>query len=234
MRPVVLAVRRQLNLAKGRGLKRRDRALKSEAAFWEGWFQRSDANLAERLDPSLTDPAVLSCLSRIDREQVSIIDVGAGPLSTLGTEAPGKQIRLVPVDPLAEDYARILAELEITPLVETQPCSGEDLRERFEPESFDIAFAENALDHASDPLRIIENMCALVRKDGFVVLNHGENEGERAAYADLHQWNFQQRGGRCVLWRPESEVDLETAVDGQIKCWTKPSDPPRVICVIEK
>lgn len=227
----MLAVRKRINLAKGpRG---RDRALAKEVAFWEGWFDRSDANVAERLDPHVTDPAVLSCLSRIDREQVSIIDVGAGPLSTLGTQAPDKQLSLVAVDPLAADYARLLEERGITPLVQTQFGSGEDLLEQFELERFDIAFAENTLDHTEHPLTIIENMFALVRKGGFVVLIHNENEAENAAYADLHQWNFQERDGACIIWRPGRQLDLRS-VGGTSECWTERPNRPRIVCVIER
>jgi SAM-dependent methyltransferase len=231
LKPAVLAVRKRINLAKG--LRGRDRALAREVAFWEGWFDRSDANIAERLDRAVTDLAVLSCLSRIDRKQVSIIDVGAGPLSTLGTQAPGKQLSLVAVDPLAAEYARLLDERGIMPLVQTQFGAGENLLEQFEPESFDIAFAENTLDHTADPCTIIENMIALVRKGGFVVLIHNENEAENAAYADLHQWNFQQRDGTCVIWRPGRQVDLRR-VGGSLECWTERPNRPRVVCVIER
>jgi hypothetical protein len=125
------AIRRRINLAKG--FRGRGRALAHELSFWEDWLDRPGVNVADRLDPALTDPTVLSCLSRINRKQVAIIDVGAGPLSTLGTQAPRKQISLVAVDPLAADYARMLRERGITPLVRTQFGQGEDLVEQFEP-----------------------------------------------------------------------------------------------------
>jgi SAM-dependent methyltransferase len=232
----VLLRRYRLALGPVRG---RDRALAAEVAFWKSWFDRSDVNVDERLDPVLTDPVVVGCLARIPREDVSIIDVGAGPLTTLGTQFPGKRVWLTAVDPLADQYARILRERSITPPVVTERCSGEELLARFEPECFDIAFSENALDHSVDPLPIIENMVRLVKVGGFVVLRHNLNQADSVDYATLHQWNFEEQEGRCIIWREGTHLDLGRALSGKgtlVECRTEQgSDGVRhVVCVFEK
>ena len=58
-----------------------------EATFWEGWFTLPEADLQRRLDPAVDDPTVLECLSRLPGARAVVLDVGAGPLSTLGTRA---------------------------------------------------------------------------------------------------------------------------------------------------
>jgi SAM-dependent methyltransferase len=232
------AARRALTRAKvavgpsrGRGL-----SLRAEARFWRGWFDLPGANLDERLDPAIIDKTVLACIARLPAAEVSIIDVGAGPLSTLGTQAPAKRVRLTAVDPLADRYDTLLRERGITPLVRTQSCAGERLLELFDPETFDLAFAENSLDHAAEPLRIIHNMVTLVGPGGFVVLNHGPDEAEGSGYRQLHQWNFRERDGRCILWRPGTEYDLAAEFPGvSVACEVEHRrDGRRVICVMRK
>ena len=234
-RPRLRAVLKRYRVTRGpaRG---RGRALKAEAAFWERWFALPEADLERRLDPGVDDPAVLECLSRLPGEEAAVLDVGAGPLSTLGTRAAGKRVRLTAVDPLADCYDETLAKVGVTPLVRTLRCSGEELLDRFEPASFDIAFAENALDHCVDPLTVIRNMVAVVRRGGFVILNHATDEAEHAGYGSVHQWNFRDEQGRCILWRPGSKHDLAEALRGvTVHCRTeKRLDRERVVCLIER
>ncbi len=40
---------------------------------------------------------------------------------------------------------------------------GEQLLTMFEPETFDLTFARNALDHSYEPIRVIRNMIGLVK-----------------------------------------------------------------------
>jgi SAM-dependent methyltransferase len=102
--------------------------------------------------------------------------------------------------------------------------AGERLLEHFGPEHFDIAYSRNALDHAVDPLGIVEQMLAVVRPGGHVVLRHVRNEAVRQAYVQLHQWNFDERDGRPVLWRPGREIDVAHALEGRarVECSVEP------------
>jgi SAM-dependent methyltransferase len=115
----------------------------------------------------------------------------------------------------------------IIPPTRTLQCSGEELLEPFTPGSFDIAFSENALDHALDPLKIIRNMVAVVRPGDFVILNHAPDEGEHAGYGNVHQWNFRDEKGRCVLWRSGAEHDLSEVLDSvTVHCGTEQRGSP--------
>lgn len=211
----------------------RDRHLRGELQFWDHWLSTDKARVDERLNPTLDREVVLKCLATLPGEAVSIIDVGAGPLTTLGTEVPGKKVSLTAVDELGEQYRRLLERHSISPVVWTEPCSGEELSKHYGEESFDIAYAENALDHTVDPLRVIQNMVSIVKPGGYVILNHHVNEGDQEDYGHLHQWNFEERGGRCVLWRGRERHDLAEVFADNCKIESYTSDGS-VKCIIKR
>jgi SAM-dependent methyltransferase len=155
-------------------------------------------------------------LERLGADTISILDVGAGPLTRLGYRFPGKTLEVVAVDPLAGEYDRLLREAGLVPPVRTIAVAGEELLEHFGSRRFDIAYATNALDHSADPLAIIENMVTLVRPGGAVLLRHKRNEGQSAGYGGLHQWNFDVVGDRLVVWNDASRVDLGTALGARV------------------
>ena len=53
-----------------------------------------------------------------------------------------------------------------------------------------MVHAVNSLDHSADPIAGIEEMLAMTRSGGFVVLLHEENEGRNELYFALHKWDF--------------------------------------------
>ncbi len=180
------------------------RELPHRVATWPDYIRRADPRAPVR------DPLMKVLIAGVPRETVSIIDVGAGPLTSLGKTYPGKALKITATDPLGREYARLMEEAGIEPPVRPIACRGEDLLERFAPSSFDIAFARNALDHSVDPRRVIANMVRLVRGDGFVLLKHRRNEGQAHAYRGLHQWNFDIEDGQLVISRPgRGKVELQ-------------------------
>jgi hypothetical protein len=96
-------------------LRGRERALRTEVAFWERWLTQEEVKVEKRLDSRLTDSAVVECVSRIAENDVAIVEVGAGPLTTLGNAFPRKRIFLTATDPLAGEYKRVLRKVGITP-----------------------------------------------------------------------------------------------------------------------
>ena len=184
-----------------------------EVAFWErvlpsrlakGGLYTDATSGQSRADPEapISDAVMSELLDRIPGRAVAILDVGAGPLTAVGKTHPGKALQITATDPLADDYDRILDELDFEPPVRTIAVSGEDLLNRFERGSFDIAFARNSIDHAADPVEVIRTMLALVKPGRFVVLWHQPAEGERWRYHGLHQWNFVYEDGALVIRRP--------------------------------
>jgi SAM-dependent methyltransferase len=194
---------------------------KSEVDFWAGWLTGApgteqwadDRELRLAPETEIRDPLVRAELERIPAEEISILDVGAGPLTSLGYRYPGKTLTIVPVDPLAEDYARLLRDACLDPPIRTIAVAGEALLEHFASRRFDIAYASNSLDHSADPFTIISNMVSVVRAGGIVLLRHKRNEGESARYGGLHQWNFDAVDGSLLLWNNAVEVNVSAALE---------------------
>ena len=178
----------------------------NELEFWRRELQTRIVEMPEyrrRMDPDaeVTDPTLREVLERLDAAVPSVIDVGSGPLTAVEKRYGDKRLDVTAVDPLAGEYCAFMREAGIEPPVWPRDCSGERLLEMFGRERFDIAFSRNALDHAVDPMRVISNMVELIKPGGAVVLEHLRREGERQAYRNLHQWNFDVDDTELMLWR---------------------------------
>jgi SAM-dependent methyltransferase len=195
-----------------------EKGVEHELEFWERWFSSGGHlwrdDYEQRLDPNavLQERLIVDRLPEVAADPVSILDVGAGPLTFLGKRYPGRLIQITPVDALADRYDELLARFGIEPPVRTLLCPGEKLLERFDPEIFDVAYARNSLDHSYDPLAIIRNMISVVKTGGFVVTRHVRAEGEHQRYSGFHQWNFDIEGGHLVLWNKAAKHDVTEAV----------------------
>jgi len=205
----------------GRGRRLLWRRRKStEVDFWADWLVgapgteqwASDRESRLAPDTEIRDPLVRAELERNPAREISILDVGAGPVTWLGFRYPGKTLTIVPVDPLADDYERLLHEAGLDPPIRTMRVAGEELLEHFGARHFDIAYATNSLDHSADPFTIISNMVAVVREAGVVILRHKRNEGESARYGGLHQWNFDAVNGSLLVWNNAVEVNVSSAL----------------------
>ena len=202
----------------GRKLLWREKGVSHELDFWTRWLTTKGLHWPDdyerRLDPDapLDEPLVVERLSELG-EDVSIIDVGAGPLTILGKRYPGKSLHITPVDPLAREYDRLLAEFGVEPPVRTAFCPGEQLLERFRPGEFDVAYARNSVDHSFDAAKVVRNMVALVRPGGYVLLRHVRREGEHMKYSGFHQWNLDVEDGRLVLWNKVLRHDLTSELE---------------------
>lgn len=187
----------------------------SEIAFWRRWItthgDRWPDDYARRMDPvaEVQDPLIIACVEATDHDPVRVLDVGAGPMSIVGSRCGGRALEVTAVDPLAEAYEGLFADVGVRPPVRTVKGCGEDLFDLFEPGTFDVAFASNALDHATDPVLCVHNMARVVRPGGFVVLRHFRHEGETRGYGGLHGWNFDCVDGDLHVWdRHRTSTDV--------------------------
>ena len=94
------------------------------------------------------------------------------------------------IDPLADAYDRLLDKYHVKPIIRTQKAYAESLTTRFPPNTFDLVFARNSIDHARNPEMAILQMIEVAKTGCYVLLVHYVNEAERAGYTGLHQWNF--------------------------------------------
>jgi SAM-dependent methyltransferase len=172
--------------------------------------------LAQDPRRKVDDPLLIEHLKSYALSDVKIIDVGSGAITTFGYTYPGKSIEVTAVDPLADYYARLLARQGVHVPFPTIKGDGETLLDRFAPCSFDFAYARNSLDHSYDPLTIVRNMIALVKPGGYVLLKHYRNEGG-SHYEGLHQWNFDCRDGKFVIWNARRTQVVTDLVNDEVE-----------------
>jgi SAM-dependent methyltransferase len=206
------------------------RRASDETRYWAEALQADDARtaFADRLDPAaeIDDPVLIRALEEIAASDVSILDVGSGPLTSVGKVYPGKKISIVATDPLADDYASVLRDCRLDPPLLPIACGGEEIVERFGEEAFDIAFALNSLDHSADPRSVLDNMLAAIKPGGRVALRHMRNEGERNGYFGIHFWNIDCEDGRFLIWNrtERHDVTAELADRFEVESWTSGED----------
>lgn len=167
--------------------------LKSEVRYWESYIQTKGLERPDIYElkfdsdlPLQPRPAALL----YPQAEIHILDVGAGPLTYLGRKFQGARLHITAVDPLADEYDRILAKYQVQPLIRTEKLAGEELTLRFLPNSFDLVFARNSIDHAYDPEKVILGMVEVVKPGKYVLLEHIPNVADNSHYSGLHQWNF--------------------------------------------
>jgi len=176
-----------------------------EIQFWTDALRDPDnkwlrSEYQERTDPNFElQPELRELIPAPGGATVRILDVGSGPLTRVGKRWPGRELQIIAVDPLANEYNLLFERLSLQPLVPVAPVHGEKLLETFPANSFDLAYASNSLDHSYDPLLVIEQMLGVVRPGRYVYLWHFANGGVTEEYTGLHQWNFDIRNGDFVL-----------------------------------
>lgn len=156
--------------------------------------------------------------------EVRILDVGAGPLTSVGKRWPGRTVTITPVDALAREYDRLLREAGVVPLVRTVYAEAEQLTGRFLTDWFDLVCCQNALDHMVDPLLAVQQMLEVVKPGHAVVLLHVVNQAENQSYAGLHQWNVCVEGDEVIVWNKRERFSLTLMVRAKARivvepCW---------------
>lgn len=217
--------------------------LADESQFWaealaNGGEKWDRSEFDTRTNPQLELQSELRALINApDGATVRILDVGSGPLTRLGKIWEGRSVEITAVDPLAEDYKKILQELEIPVSVVPSFAEAERLREVFQADTFDLAYASNCLDHSYSPLTAIKEMLAVVKPGRWVYLWHFIDAGIQERYQGLHQWNFGERDGDMTVNDGRRHFSLQKELDGFGEVQTRRErafDSPVVIAQIRK
>lgn len=189
-------------------------AKNNEIAYWRNWLNSKGGpwpdDYANRMDPELPLQDRIALYLPDAPGGLSIIDVGAGPLTILGKKWM-HPLEVVATDALANEYDALLAEADIVPIAKTQYCPTEQLVNRFGCDKFELAYARNTLDHSIDPIKCLAEMISITKPGCAIVTEHSRNEGEVHKYKGLHQWNFDLMNGAFYCWRGEIRIDVGTA-----------------------
>lgn len=199
-----------------------ERGAEDEVRYWHDWLASQGVAYAhdsvaahrefrERFDPDMPLQQLYRDLIGAPKGAVvRILDVGAGPATTVGKVWPGRELNVVAIDPLGARYHVWLRHYELFPPVRTQPMKGEDLWAYVGWHGeFDLTHMHNALDHSADPVAIVRGMLACTKPGGVVYLRHHSNEATREQFSGLHQWNFYECGGSMWMQTPGGDaIDL--------------------------
>lgn len=153
--------------------------------------EQRQAEFPKLMPPFVEEAAAVS-------RPVQVLDVGSGPLSPLCWGVDRKLFVLTAVDPLARDYARLLARHHIDFPIQPIEGTAENLRRLFSAGQFDIVYSRNALDHAMDVRRGIEAATEVLRDGGVLYLEGFVREGTHGGWQGLHQHDLVPEGGALI------------------------------------
>lgn len=198
-----------------------ERALDDELGFWR--WSLEQGHFTERLDRNrLLQPELAGLLEQCapSADEALVIDVGSGPLTTVGSRWT-HPLRVIAIDPLADRYNALMDKLGVVPPVRPVRGSAESLSSTVAEASADLLVMNNALDHSFEPLQCVLNLVTAARPGCFVYLNHFANEAERENYRGLHQWNIFRRGADTIVSSTTREHSLAGVLAGKATVSTR-------------
>ena len=197
-----------------------------EVGFWQNCLRTGGAQWPDeyrsRLDPRRPfDSKVEQAIRHTGSRGIDILDVGAGPITSLGYVSRKFDIKITATDPLADAYTVLLDEAGVTPPVKTGKYFGENLLQDFGGRRFHVCHSSNALDHSLDPRTILVAMARLLAPQGLLYVRVYRNEGESTRYSGMHNWNFDRdENNNFILWRAGEKYrineELADLVEGEV------------------
>lgn len=200
-----------------------EKQLPTELAFWDAVIGGTHSNkdwvssFRGRARGEYEFPAHLKPLLPAGAAMVRILDVGAGPHSVIGLTGAPAWVEITAVDPLADEYARIMAKHGVTPRVPNTKGSAEDIASMFAADSFDLVYSRNALDHSFDPAAALEAMTKVCKPGGHIYLEGSINEGVNENYHGLHFWNFMPVDDDLVIWNKTSARSMGRMLGSRVR-----------------
>jgi SAM-dependent methyltransferase len=169
--------------------------IQTELNYWKDQIRRQNSEAwrteyATRLNPDAPLQDVIA--KHIDRtvKVNRILDVGSGPLTSINRKCGFCEVSITAVDPLADFFNELMAARGITPPVRPVTGWGERLTEQFGEDQFDITYSRNAVDHSYDPIKCIDEMIKVTRKNRYVIVEMNERAGSLEHWHGLHQWDL--------------------------------------------
>jgi len=170
-----------------------DNSIKNKGGLWKDEF-------IERNNPESKLQDIFHKYINQSLPKNIILDVGAGPFTTVNKKSDFTEIEIHAVDPLADEYDESLERYGVKPLLRTEKLDGEELTKKFELNTFDITYSRNAIDHSYNPLQIIEEMIKVTKLNGYIILQVIMKEGSGSGWEGLHNWDFYIKEYRNEKW----------------------------------
>lgn len=175
----------------------------SEKLYWSYvLWRRNNFMEAKRLQKVVREEifpqTLLSIIRKYEAEKLKpkVIELGPGPLSDLAWGVETGLIDVVAVDPLADEYNKILNARNIFFPIKAVQGTGEGLA--LPANSFDIAYLRNSLDHTSDPRKCLINLVRVLKVKGYLYIHSNVREGTRVGWSGLHQHDLVLEENRLI------------------------------------
>lgn len=177
--------------------------LRSEFAWWSNYLGHrppiNDPEQQRNAFPTLLLP-FLTKLVQHNNNSAKLLEIGSGPASLLAWGVQQNLFELTAIDPLAEQYERLLKQLGIRYPIRPITGYAERLLDLFPEKSFDLVYSSNALDHVMRPKECIDNICLVVRSGGIICLEGFCREGTNARWTGLHQHDLMPENGHLLYF----------------------------------
>ena len=166
-----------------------------EENFWKSFvcterFQNNWCTSSPNPELNSEIDLFLTTVSSLSKGNVSVLDIGSGPVSILSRSTSSANCELHAVDPLADFYKKILPNnIDQFDVVIPNTMDAEELSTNFGANSFDVVHIRNALDHTKNPITSLREMFSIAKENGFVVIHGFENEATWENWVGMHQWN---------------------------------------------
>jgi len=171
--------------------------LDHEKLFWTEWVKKDIQWVKEVRN---IKPMMENLVSWT--ESTEVLDVASGAVSMFGRLCNGIVFKIIQADALESWFANLVPSRPN----EAHQVKGEDLKQYFGDRKFDAVVSSNGIDHSADPKTVLENMAAVSK--GPIYLEHYRNCAVLNHWKGLHQWNFDIREGRVILWSQGIQLDI--------------------------
>lgn len=138
-----------------------------------------------------------------NKKTVTILDIGSGPFTTMGTEHSITKIIITAADDDAKIYNKMIADAGIKSLVNIEYQDMENIT--YPDNSFDIVCCQNAIDHTKDAIKAVNEFCRVSKT--WVYMKHFPDSGARWNYKNGHFWNISCDG---TLWNENNSLCLNS------------------------
>ena len=210
------------------------KGIRSELQYWEQYIVTKGYGETEEFYRYTASERPFILENDIWLRETDFIDIGSGPFSLCGTKTTRTDLHFQAVDMLAPIYRAIKQHYGLITEVNPEFAIMECLSEQFGYECFDIVHISNALDHTFDPMTTIEQLLAICRIGGKVILQHHQNEAEAAKYDGLHQWNCTLQNGKFEIWNKELRIDVAENLGDSVEIYLERHAPMDKVVLTKK
>ncbi|HKX46828.1 MAG TPA: class I SAM-dependent methyltransferase, partial [Planctomycetota bacterium] len=195
--------------------------LADEIAYWDAELSLRGVHaeyMRRRLDPARRreeypiwlEPVIDARAELCGRRPLRAVDLGSGPLTTLAWGHEHGALVVDAVDPLADEYRKLIERHRVAYPVIPRRGFGETFADVVGRGAADLVYSRNALDHAEDVQRCFEQAAEALTAGGVFALEVFAYEGRREGYNGLHQFDFHCEAGRlhCLHRGQRPALDL--------------------------